>query len=310
MRLVTTLVVVAVFAVCAAGAAAKEHCGKLGIDTSVEVGVPEVSGLALVTHGSAAIYAVGDATYRIARISVGADPPRIEEFDAAPSFRGSGIASQWEAVADGGRGLCVLAETTARVWCFDQDLHRVVTSFALDVSAPPDLAAAWAKEPNSRGEGLVLLRRGHVLVLKEKKPPLVVEFGPAGDAPLGFTADAVLAANTPFDAPENGTLAVLAAWRFSDALQAFVTDGSELAVGPDHRLYLLSDESRMLVRLQRELRPGVHEVNADTCWRVPKELAHPEGLVIDAEMRPWIAVDEKKTSRPNVFRMRAIGRQP
>ena len=293
------------------GAKSGDGCVHLKtIEERVDVGVPEVSGLAAITGpAGVALYAVGDGTYRVARIDPARHPPHVDELDAGPAFAGSGMSSQWEAVADGGRGPCMLVETSGRVSCLDEKLGRIAASFALDTSAPPELAAAWAKDPNSRGEGMVLLRRGHLLLLKEKRPPLLVEFGPAGDAPNGFGPDAALPSGSTFDVPSSGTLVALAVWSFSDALQALVADGSDLAVGPDHRLYLLSDESRMLVRLERQLRPSERKVNADACWRLPKEIAHPEGLVIDGDMRPWVGVDTKKSDRPNVFRLDALDRQ-
>jgi hypothetical protein len=64
---------------------------------------------------------------------------------------------------DGRDNLCVLAETTSRVTCLDDRLGQVLGRFLLDPSSIEDVARSWQKEPNSRGEGMVLMRAGHLL---------------------------------------------------------------------------------------------------------------------------------------------------
>ena len=39
---------------------------------------------------------------------------------------------------------------------------------------------------------MILMKKGHVLVLKEKQPSMLIEFGPEGDAPMGYGPDTFL----------------------------------------------------------------------------------------------------------------------
>ena len=98
--------------------------------------------------------------------------------------------SQFEGVAADGAGrVFILEESPGHVYVFDAALTKVEARITLRVR-PDDpafatLAEAWAAHPNSRGEGIVLLDRGHLLILKEKDPRRLIEFGPDGDQPVG-----------------------------------------------------------------------------------------------------------------------------
>lgn len=271
----------------------------------------EVSGLALVQReGGVDIYAVGDASYDLGRLRV-EGPPRsvsLQVRDVAGLVSAEPkAASQWEAIAtDGPAGVCALAETSGRVTCLGGDPPRVVADFGLDVASIPSLERLWTAEPNSRGEGMVLLREGHILLLKEKKPPLLVEFGPEGARAMGWNADAPLRAGETFALPASGALVALKVWAFADGLAALAKDGSELTLGPDGHLYMLSQESAVLVRLEGNLRIDEDKVHAAAAWRLPEDLDHAEGLAIDSRMHPWVAVDVHAMDRPNLYRLSAI----
>jgi hypothetical protein len=293
-------------------AAVLDAHGRLEVLEAYSLPMREVSGLALAQSGEGGvdIYAVGDASYDLGRLRA-EGPPRnvgIQVRDvAAIASADPDAASQWEAIAmDGPLGVCALAETSARVTCLGGDQTQVVAEFGLDVTSIPNLERPWTEEPNSRGEGMVLFREGHVLLLKEKKPPLLVEFGPEGEHPTGWNADAPLRAGETFAVPASGTLVALKVWEFADNLAALAKDGSDLTVGPDGHLYMLSQESAVLIRLEGTLRPDEDKVHAAAAWRLPQDLDRAEGLVIDGRMHPWVAVDVHATDRPNLYRLTAI----
>jgi hypothetical protein len=296
----------------AAAAPAARSGQTLSVEAHYRIPIPEVSGLALRPQDPPAIdiHAVGDAGYRIGRVTLDAPsgPARIDTIDATPLFgNGTTAASQWEAAATDGRGrLCVLAEVSSRVSCFGADLQTLSASFTLDPSSIGSLDKSWKKEPNSRGEGMVLMKRGHLLLLKEKKPSLLIEFGPPGDLPMGYGPDTFLAAGEEWILPSQDKLVALKVWRFSRRLAAMAGDASDLTVGPDGRAYLLSDESAIVVRLEKRLKPDQAEVHASAAWALPTEIVKPEGLVIDREMHPWVAVDRRGDERPNLYRLRRI----
>jgi uncharacterized protein YjiK len=95
-------------------------------------------------------------------------------------------------------------------------------------------------------------------------------------------------------------------WEFSKGLDELAKDGSELTVGPDRRVYLLSQESATLIRLEGRLDARESQVREDACWKLPNGIKHAEGLIIDAEMHPWVAVDNKVNAGSNLFRLSTI----
>lgn len=60
---------------------------------------------------------------------------------------------------------------------------------------------------------------------------------------------------------------------------------SDLAVGPDGYLYLVSGEDRVVARIAGNLDPSDDgKLSVDLAWKVPKRASNPEGLVM---IRPW-----------------------
>jgi hypothetical protein len=176
----------------------------------------------------------------------------------------------------------------------DPDRRVVVTSLALDVGRGHPLSDAWRDPDGSRGEGAVLLSNGHLLVAKEKRPTAFLEFGPNGDAPAGFQPGAALpgGAGWPVAAGEH-TFVPLATWMPDPSLRDACKDFSDLEVGPDGHLYLLSDKSGALARLGT-LDPGSDTVSAVAVWRLGKLDGKPEGLAFTANGRAVVALDTRK----------------
>ncbi len=105
---------------------------------------------------------------------------------------------------------------------------------------------SWIDVESSQGEGAAFMQNGHLLIAKEKDPAAFIEFGPAGDEPSGFGPDSALAegAGWPIKGGDH-VFVPLAVWMPSVKLQANCEDFSDLEVGPDRRLYLLSDKSQI-----------------------------------------------------------------
>lgn len=280
------------------------------------------------------IYAVGDGSYEIARFQIDAASGAaiIDAQDVADVVRkGKADASQWEAIATDGRDtICMLSENRGEITCLDHRLEHRRGSFTLDVSSIGHLELAWKARPNSRGEGMILMKKGHVLVLKEKHPAMLVEFGPEGDSPIGYGPAAFLQDNEEFAGlktdseepivyranraifPVQRRLVALKTWEFSERLRELATDASEITLGPDGSVYLLSQESATLIRLQKILKPDEEKVSLDrgAYWKLPAGLEKAEGLVIDGGMHPWIGIDIKQTSKFNLFRLSPIDAAP
>ena len=272
------------------------HVGEAQVLARLEIPLLEVSGLAVgVIDGAPVVLAVGDRGPDVAHARLDADgvpgqwsSSDLRELDAAPS----GAARQAEAIAvDGGGRVVVLTEDPGALALVDVATRRWLGTAGLDVSRVEGLADGW-RDAASRGEGLVLLRDGHVLVAKEKRPAGLVELAPAGAAARGVDASTLLPAGEPWALPV-GDLQAVAWWPLEEGLD----DISDLAVGPDGSLLLLSDQSRAIGRLAGPLDPGAAGCALDAIWRLPKKLAKAEGLAVLPDGRLLVAVDRPDAGR-------------
>ena len=284
-----------------------------------KVPIAELSGLAVVRSveeasrvagaDSITLYAIGDANYDVAslHISSSSGDVSMRVSDAASVLgKDAGDDSQWEAIAtDSLDTICMLSETRSEVSCLDLSLKKDLGTFKLDVSGIKRLDRAWQDRPNSRGEGMILMKNGHVLILKEKQPSMLIEFGPKGDSPMGYGPDTFLQHGEAFAAPQSKHWVALKMWEFSDRLGELARDASEIALGPDGRVYLLSQESSTLIRLEKTLKADEEKITVDhdAYWKLPTGIEKAEGLVIDDQMRPWIGIDIEQKDKTNLFRL-------
>jgi len=179
-----------------------------------------------------------------------------------------------------------------------------VAAVALDTSTIPELHDGWSHADASRGEGLLLLHRGHVLVAQEKDPAGLVEFGPAGDSPLGVTATSVLTAERAFEVPD-GDLVALAWWRLRGDVAEDFADLSDLATDSAGNVWVLSDQSRRLGRLHMPMGVGDDVVVTDVV-DLPKKTGKPEGLAFLPGGLLAVA-DDRDDDEDNLWVFRAPG---
>jgi uncharacterized protein YjiK len=140
----------------------------------------------------------------------------------------------------------------------------------------------------------VLLPGGHLLVAKEKDPAALVEFGPRGARSRGFRRGSALRAGARWPiAPGAHRYVALAAWWPDKALRKACDDLSDLEVGPDGRLYVLSDKSASIARLD-DLAPGGGRAALVASWRLRGLDGKPEGLAFTAKGRAIVALDTRK----------------
>ncbi len=276
------------------------------VEGVLDVPLREVSGLTLLTtEGRQRLVAVGDHTPQLALADVASDGSLGDWSMVDPrGFDGPAEHApdaQLEAVAADSAGLLLLlAEEPSRIHVVDLDARRVVTSFRLDVSGLAGLAEAWDADPSSRGEGLLLLSGGHLLVAKEKHPPGLVEFGPAGDQPYGVTSDSLLG-GAEFLLPSDGRLDALGWWPMPEG--GGPDDLSEITVDADGGVYLLSDQSASVSRLRLPLRPGETLV-VESFFEIPKKakkIGKTEGLAVLGDGRLFIAGDRPEAGRALVL---------
>ena len=271
----------------------------------IDVPLEEVSGICShrSTTGRMHLIAVGDRLAKIAWFS----PPRSNR--GAIDWHTRNIAKlsgsmlpkhdpQIEAVcADGVGRIAILQESPARVELIDPKASKVVASIDLEVEGRGQIARAWSDPEGSRGEGMVLLPEGHLLVAKEKKPAALIEFGPSGSQSLGLVRGG---------APANGErwpikkghhrFVALAIWRPDKRLTNTCADFSDLAIGPDGCLYLLSDKSFTIARLDG-LPPGGGAAAVLEAWRLGDLDGKPEGLAFTPQGFGIVGLDTRKARR-------------
>lgn len=253
---------------------------------TVDLPVVEASGVvALAERDGTRVGVVGDRTTEVATTTytdgqLGTwQAVDLADLDGWPDLGGS---SQFEAIAvDGAGSVALLREDPPEVLVADTSSRRLVARVRL--AAPPwsALAGKW-DDPSSRGEGMVLLRGGRLLVAKERKPRALVEFGPSGSRAQGLSRTDFLDPGEPWAAPDGeARYHALAVWKLRDAAKKALGDISSLAVGPDRSLWMLSDKSACLARLSMDHplpRAGGEIRHVDELYRLPADVAQPEGI--------------------------------
>ena len=280
----------------------KARSERLSIQRIVHVPLEEVSGICLrrEADGRTSLIAIGD------RAAVAAWALIPDEDDGAYEWSEmdiTGVAGsqmpmknpQIEAVcADGEGRVLLLQEDPARVELLDWKDRKVIAMIDLELPADHPLSKAWLDPEGSKGEGAVLLKNGHLLIAKEKDPPAFIEFGPAGERPSGCGAQSVLpdGAPWPIEAGQH-TFVALATWMPTAELLEVCADFSDLEVGPDKRLYLLSDKSASICRLH-DLTPDTEHARAESSWRLKDVEGKPEGLAFSRHGRAIVALDTRR----------------
>jgi uncharacterized protein YjiK len=286
---------------------------ELSVRDVYDLQLREVSGICERAAGDGRprqLLAIGDDSHHLL---VGDLEPEVpEEFarhDLEPLLTGAGVrlgrSSQWEGVDTDETGrVFVLREVPGTVFVFDPELGRLLHVLHLTVEDDPGEQEAWDADENALGEGLLLLRNGHLFVVKEEKPRQLLEFGLPGEQAQGLHGDLLVTDTGRFSTPgeRTATFHMLSAWDLGGEALERVGDLSDVTVGPDGRVYLLSDESRCIARLQPTVPPESGTVAVDRIWGLPDRLHQPEGLVIAPTWDVLIATDHEE-QRENLFLM-------
>jgi hypothetical protein len=279
----------------------KAKQGRLKVRRTVDVPLAEVSGVCLRRdRGRMSLVAIGDsvsiaATVVLPRSDEGPLEWRTEDLGRFPGSRLPKRDPQIEAVcADGAGRILLLQEAPPRVELVDLRARRVVASLALEVPGDGKIARSWADPEGSRGEGAVFLRAGHLLVAKEKGPKALIEFGPPRAASLGLARGGALGDGARWPvAPGDHRYEALAVWKPDEALAEACEDFSDLEVGPDGRLYVLSDKSNAIARIA-DLPRGGGTAALAAAWRLRGIDGKPEGLAFTPRGRAIVALDTRR----------------
>lgn len=288
----------------------KHQTASLTVARTEDIPIPEVSGICFRRgpRGARQVVAIGDRATVGAWGVVGDGPGRPIRWKTANlrGFEGSRLPKrdpQIEAVcADGAGRLLLLQEFPPRVEFVDPQARRVIAAINLEIADGHPLAETWQDDEGSHGEGAVLLANGHLLIAKEKDPAALFEFGPAGSPASGFRvgrrqAGSQLSAGSPWPVSSGEhVFALLAEWAPQKDLKRACRDFSDLEVGPDGRLYLLSDQSATIARLA-DLDPAAGKARVERVWELPRLKGKPEGLAFTRGGHALVALDRSKPQR-------------
>lgn len=226
--------------------------------------------------------------------------------------------SQWEAIFADNHGIVYISnEEEGIVDIFDvrknNHIGRIDLKIKNDDKEFADLKKAWDKDSGSRMEGFVVLPNHHILAVKEKNPPVLIEFAPEGEKALGVeprylrqTTSGVLQSKDDLwpggNSNSHWTYVARKIWRpaseFSEEL-----DLSELTVTPSGQLAILSDRLRTVFIVSPNLSLSETTFKALKTFKLPDEIEKPEGLVFLSDDDFLVASDLKEI-KPNLFRVR------
>jgi len=272
----------------------------------IEIPIEEVSGITISESGELVQFTViGDRSAELATAdyseSSGIGEWEVSDLADYPDWGLGEDDSQLEAIAHaGGSTVALLREDPPTVIVGDTATGEVIAEIALLVPNESDLPG---DDPSSRGEGLALLSEGRLLVAKEKDPPALFLFAPEG-ASAEVAPEDLLSVGSPWESP-TGAVAyeAVAVWELAGEAADQLEDISDLAVGADGSLWLLSDESELLARLalDQPLGPGDRIGDLVQVLDLPKVEGKPEGVVVLGEGRFLVVLDREAGKNNGVF---------
>lgn len=240
--------------------------------------------------------AVGDRSSKLISFRIdGSKVKDVEEHDPLDASGNSG--SQFEAVAFDGKGNVVVLSESGDVFVLDEDLDDKRDDTKLDWQSVNSLVDGRV-DINSLGEGVVVISKDHLLVALEKSPTAIVEFGPKGDNPKGFSSGD--RNSSEFSPPKE--LVALKAWKVEDD---HAPDLSELTIGPDGALWGLSQQSNEIVRFEGTLKPSEERASVKDHVKLPSKIKGAEGLAFDGK-RPIVARDRSSDDSTNLYILDAL----
>ena len=295
----------------------------LHLEARTALPLTEISAFAL-RRGEAGteLIAVADDDFGVLCVPL-SDDGQLGESDRSDLWRklpmdvvASSDGSQFEGVACDGEGrVLVLQEGPERVLVLSRSLDTLLHTIRLVVDPDdPDFGAQWHDDDNARGEGMLLLRGGHLLIAKQRKPIRLIEFGPPEADPLGISPDTLLPADAPYELPsrdEEAQFAVLASWRLADGEDEDAFESiNDLACDADGRLFLLSSRKRRIACIGEALRTDEKHARFTQVWDLPDgtpgdEDNRPEALALPFEGAALVGIDTKRPG-DNVALIRGI----
>ena len=296
----------------------KSNKNRLRVSRVADIPLHEVSGICSrrSRNGGRSLIAVGDRAAKIAWFALpGSDDDHIDWHTSNIAKLSASMLPehdpQIEAVcADGLGRILLLQENPSRVELIDPEASKALALIDLVVEGHDEFARAWSDPKGSRGEGMALLPGGHLLIAKEKKPAAFIEFGPPNSQSRGLVRGGALANGKRWPI-KNGRhrFVALAIWLPDKILAKTCADFSDLEIGPDGCLYLLSDKSCTIARID-DLHAGGGTASLVDAWWLGDLDGKPEGLAFTAQGCVVVGLDTREPRRNLVLLEPAVADAP
>ncbi len=272
-----------------------------------DVELSSVTTRQLPNNSGLEVLAISDSSYKVQGVTYDKGlSKKLYHYDVGTLAGKSSGKSQWEAIAADKSRVFMLAEGSSNVFIFNQDLLKLDSSIALNVPKTHALYPDWNADTNSRGEGMILLDSGHILLLKEKNPVQLIEFGPKTATAKGFKPGDGVDSNESFPLNINVTEFVpLKYWNIGSNSQPYLSDASDLAIGPGGRLFAISDKTNRIVAIENVLKPTEDKFKVKEVWVLPGKIDKAEGLAFTPAFEP-IVVSDLTGKDKNLFILTAL----
>lgn len=273
----------------------------LELEDKLKLNTIELSGLTVSgSANSKQLYSVSDSRNEIFEISVELSqvvPHKIKPGKCAIV----GNPSQFEAITSDKNYFFVLQENSSKIFVVNRETFECERTISVAIPFNSKIAQDWNSDSNSLGEGFILNKNGHILLTKEKDPVMIVEFAPNSESALGFKpGDAVTWYESfPMDTFSELQFSAVKSWKISDQSYVKLIDISDLTVGPDGKLYALSDQSNGYGIIEENLRPDEKHFKVKNFWQFPRKIKKPEGIAIIDDQTIYITTDN--TEEKNNF---------
>jgi len=302
----------------------KSSAAQLGLVKEQTFPLSEISGMYLFPSGKETpgkIYLIGDTTASLGiaqwdgkklvqREILDFSQAILNKWGICQSSRVKGcvdylemITSQWEGVTSDATGRAfLLHEQLGTIFVLDPDASQILSLINLEAFSIQENRRRYrstVNKENAMGEGLLLLKNGHILVIKERFEPTIIEFGPAGSQPQGYQNELWTGASGEFPiSGEQYSLYPLMIWHLDKKFQN--CDLSELSPGPAGDLYILSQQCKWVARLT-DLKPDAPKINFANLWALPSKIRRAEAFIVPDEQHIIVAEDKKSLKKPNIF---------
>ncbi len=97
----------------------------------------------------------------------------------------------------------------------------------------------------------------------------------------------------------------VAYWELKSDAAKVVADISDLATDATGQLYVLSDQSRVIARIERELISDEGKIDLKAVYELPKAVDKPEGLLLVGGA-PLVTVDQPSLGAKTLFRLDSL----